>query len=87
MSEQYRGQQERLDRRAALAAWVLASVNRDEKQRPQPFTLEEVAGWLGHGFQRQAPAVSSSEPLPPDALAARLSMLAEFYAGASNGQG
>ena len=81
LAEQYRGQQDRLDRRAALGAWVLANVNRDAKARPEPFTLEEVASWLGHGFARRTPP---PEALPPAALHERLALLHSFYG--DNGQ-
>ena len=47
LSLRHRHWQEREDRRAAMAAWVLANVNRDVKQQPEPFSLEEVTQWLG----------------------------------------
>lgn len=46
----------REDRRAALAAWAQIELNRDREKRSNPFTLEEVVGWLGHGFQDATPA-------------------------------
>jgi hypothetical protein len=53
LSMRYRLVQERADRRAALPAWLLANVNRDTDVRHEPFTLEEIVSWLGHGFQRE----------------------------------
>ena len=79
--EQYRGQQERLDRRAAMSAWLLANINRDSKTRPEPFALDEVVEWLGHGFARRVPL---SMPQPPEVLHERLSLLQAFYS--DNGQ-
>ena len=55
----YRQAQERADRRAALPAWLLANVNRDSEYKVEPWTLEEVVAWLGHGFQR------GESPPPP----------------------
>jgi hypothetical protein len=53
--------QAREDRRAALAAWAQVEINRNTEKRLHPFTLEEVAAWLGHGFAEDTP------PTPPEA--------------------
>ena len=82
LEEQYRRQQERLDRRAAFPAWLLANVNRDSKTRPEPFTLEEVVLWLGHGFSQ---AAAAPEPPTPEELHDRLALLAQYYSTGSNG--
>jgi len=58
----YRTQQARADRRAAFAGWLLVNINRDTEKRAEPFALHEVVSWLGHGFQREAPAAT---PVPP----------------------
>lgn len=65
-----------------MPAWLLANVNRDSKTRPEPFTLEEVVAWLGHGFMRQAPAPA---PPTPEELGDRLALLAQYYSMGSNG--
>lgn len=57
-------QQERLDRRAALAAWAQVETNRDREQRPEPFTLAEIVDWLGHGFQQHPPAGGDGDSVP-----------------------
>jgi hypothetical protein len=62
-------QQEREDRRAAMAAWMLVNVNRDTDKKREPFDLEEVTRWLGYGAQyvrpptvvEEAPAASPAE--------------------------
>lgn len=85
LTERWRIVQARQDRRAALAAWVLASVHRDSESRSEPFEFEEVVAWLGHGFQRIPPA-----PAPPSAedLLERAKMLNQVYGGQTvNGTG
>lgn len=76
----WRQQQARNDRRAAMAAWLLANIHRDTDHQHEPFGLEEVVGWLGHGFQRpEAPA--KAEPPPPatvDELKDKLGMVKMF---------
>jgi hypothetical protein len=73
-----------MDRRAALTAWVLAMVNRDAEKQREPYTLEQVVSWLGHGFMQETP---DEEPAPPtvDELKNRIEMLHGFYS--ANGQG
>jgi hypothetical protein len=58
--------QEREDRRAALAAWIQVEMNRDEKKRSDPFSLEEIVGWLGHGFQQTPTRQAAPEDEEPD---------------------
>lgn len=79
LTEAWRQGQAREDRRAAMAAWVLANVNRDTEHRREPFGLDEVATWLGHGFQPPPP-----EEVPPtvEELAARFDMLNAAYRSA-----
>jgi hypothetical protein len=92
LSVRHRRVQEREDRRAALPAWVLVNVNRDSKQRPQPFTLEEVTQWLGYGSQyvKQNARPAPREPKPPtiDEIKGQLGLLQMFHKGVygDNGQ-
>ena len=89
LTERWRLVQARQDRRAALAAWVLASVHRDPESRSEPFDFAEVVGWLGHGFDRLA-AHPESPPEPPtaDELLERARLLNEVYGGIThNGTG
>ena len=58
----WRRQQEREDRRAALSAWVLVNVNRDTAKRAEPFDLQEIVSWLGHGFQRETKPAPAALP-------------------------
>lgn len=82
LTERWRMQQAREDRRAALAAWVLASVHRDPESRAEAFTFEEVCGWLGHGFQSSVqPETETSQPPTPDELLGRAKMLNQIYGG------
>jgi hypothetical protein len=66
-----------------MPAWLLANVNRDSERRSEPFTLEEVVAWMGHGF---APP---DAPLPPafqptgEELLERVHQLQQLY---TNGQ-
>ena len=69
--------QARQDRRAALAAWVLANVHRDESQHSEAFTVDEIALMLGHGF------VTLPPPPTPEALSQRVTMLNELYGGST----
>jgi hypothetical protein len=63
-----------------MPAWLLANVHRDSERRAEAFSLEEVVGWLGHGFA--PPDVS---PPPPSAqptgeeLLERVHMLHQLY--------
>lgn len=84
MTEAWRVQQAREDRRAALTAWVLASVHRDTEHKAEPFDFLEVVSWLGHGFQRTPPTPA---PPTPEELLERAKMLNEVYGGRTvNGQ-
>ena len=89
MASRWRIQQAREDRRAALTAWILASVHRDSEHRSQPFEFAEVVAWLGHGFdrttaQREEPAA----PPTPEELLERAKMLHQLYGGHEvNGSG
>jgi hypothetical protein len=68
LAQRYRRIQERADRRAALPAWAQVEMNRDSKNRPEPFTLHEIVGWLGHGFQQEEPkAARATVPSDEDA--------------------
>jgi hypothetical protein len=82
----WRKQQAREDRRAAMAAWILANVNRDSKTRPEPFGLEEVVAWLGHGFASPEPAAQGAATPPSvDEFKAKFEALHQMYQ-ASKGQ-
>jgi len=74
----HRRQQERDDRRAALIAWLTAEMNRDRNKRGDPYTLEEVVSWLGHGFQRVAPPPLQG-PATSEELLDRAHTLNELY--------
>jgi hypothetical protein len=63
LAVRWRQQQAREDRRAAMGAWLLANINRDSEKRPEPFTLQEIVSWLGHGFQQE----TTPTPAPPPA--------------------
>jgi hypothetical protein len=65
LAQRYRRIQERADRRAALPAWAQIEMNRDSKNRPEPFTLHEIVSWLGHGFQQEEHPPASAT-VPPD---------------------
>jgi len=75
-----------------MSAWLLANVNRDTEHRQDPFSLTEVVGWLGHGFQRPSEAPAKAEPAPPaepitvDQLKVRLDMLKWVHDQTQNGQ-
>ena len=77
----------REDRRAALAAWAQIELNRDPQKRSNPFTLEEVVGWLGHGFQEAPPAAPAPDAAPTtDALIERAQLFMQLV-GAKNVNG
>ena len=82
LSQRYRLMQLRQDRRAALGAWILANINRDADKKAEPFTLEEVVAWLGHGFQ--AP---EEPPQPPtvEEVKDKIVMLNTLYNGQVDG--
>jgi hypothetical protein len=77
--------QAREDRRAALAAWIQVEMNRKTEKRPQPFTLEEVAEWLGHGFAEATPPAAPAAPTT-DELIERAQLFMQL-AGAKNVNG
>jgi hypothetical protein len=82
LAEQYRGQQEREDRRAALAAFLhVFHPGSRQGEVGDPLSLEELVSFLGHGFQRRAQSPAAP---PPEELAQRLEVLHSFYGG--NGQ-
>jgi hypothetical protein len=91
LSVEHRRLQERADRRAALAAWMLVNVNRDTDKHREPFTLEEVTGWLGYAAQYVAPTrpVVEESPQTPDEIKRRLAMVHLLHQGlyGDNGQG
>jgi hypothetical protein len=88
LSVRHRRLQHMEDRRAAMPAWILVNVNRDSAKKPEPFSLEDVVGWLGHGFHaRQRPP---QEPGPPttETLKDRLGIVHMLHKGlyGDNGQ-
>jgi hypothetical protein len=80
LTVQYRRQQEREDRRAALGAWVNVEMNRDRETRGEPYTLEELVAWLGHGFQRHE-AYKPVQPPTPEELVEQAKVLNNLYGG------
>jgi hypothetical protein len=82
LSVRHRRLQEREDRRSAMAAWVLANVNRDTTARTQPFSLEEVTTWLGYSgtYVRPAPE-PAPEPATVDELKHRLDIVHMLHQG------
>jgi hypothetical protein len=88
LAEQYRLREERQDRRAALAAWVLANAHRDPDVRREAFDLEDIVSWLGHGFQRRQEAEPAEAP-SVETLVERAHMLQHVYSanGADAGHG
>ena len=65
----HRQHQERLDRRAAFAGWLLVNVHRDSEKKREPFDLAEVTAWLGYAATYVAPArpvVAESPPTPEE---------------------
>lgn len=81
----WRRDQERLDRRAALAAWAVLSVNIDHEKHPQGVSLEDVVDALGHGFQQRReppPAVTVAQPPPTvEGLTETMGMLNTMFGG------
>lgn len=79
----HRQQQERADRRAALAAWLLANINRDTEHRSQPFDLEEVVEWLGYAssYVRQDEPEEEPDPPPAAKLLQQVELLNQLYGG------
>jgi hypothetical protein len=51
-----------------MAAWILVNVNRDSKQKPDPFSFEEVTGWLGTGYDRAPAPPQPSAPATQDEM-------------------
>ena len=91
LSLRHRHRQEREDRRSALGAWVLANVNRDSKQRSEPFSLDEVTQWLGYGASYPSRLREAEVLLPPatvDELARKLDVVSLLHRGlyGENGQ-
>jgi hypothetical protein len=84
----WRRQQEREDRRASFAPWILAAINRDTEKQREPLTLEEITSWLGHGFQR-VPEPTPTVPPTVDELKDRISMIGMMHKAlyGENGQG
>ena len=84
----HRRQHEREDRRAALSAWIVANVNRDDKKKPDPFTLDEVVQWLGYGQPRAAHVPPPAAPATPEELKERLGIVSMLHRGlyGENGQ-
>jgi hypothetical protein len=77
------------DRRAAMAAWVLVNVNRDSKQKPDPFSFEEVARWLGTGYDRAPEAPQPSAPATQEDLVRNIEAIHLLHKGlyGENGSG
>ena len=90
LSVRYRRMQEREDRRAALMACVYTEFKRDPDKRSQPFTIEEIVSWLGHGFQRTEQEAAPAPPPQPtqEELAEKIHMLHALYSATpTNGAG
>ena len=92
LSLRHRHRQEREDRRAAMGAWVLANVNRDSKQRSEPFSLDEVTAWLGYTAQYPPRLREPAAPTPPatvDEVRRNLDVVHLLHRGlyGDNGQG
>jgi hypothetical protein len=68
LTVRHRQVEARADRRAALAAWVLANVHRDSERDPDGMSLETVVAWLGHNFQPQEQVPAPPERTPEDIL-------------------
>lgn len=83
LATRWRQQQWREDRRAAMPAWLLANVNRDSETRREPFSLEEVVAWLGHGFAPPEAPPPPAEPPTGEDLLGRVHLLHQLY---TNGQ-
>ena len=77
LSVQHRRQQEREDRRACFAGWLLVNMNRDTDKRREPFALAEVTEWLGYASSYVAPAraVVEEAPATPDEIARKFEAL------------
>lgn len=67
----------------AVLIHMTANMNRDPKQRPQPFGMDEVLGWMGIAPEPDPPPPPA--PPSPDELRAKLGMLAQMFPKA-NGQ-
>jgi hypothetical protein len=65
-----------------MPAWLLANVNRDSERRSEPFTLEEVVTWMGHGFAPPEAPPPVTQPTEQELLE-RVQMLHRLY---TNGQ-
>jgi hypothetical protein len=81
LAVRHRRQQEREDRRACVAAWILVNVNRDSSKKAEPFRLEDVVAWLGHGFQRAPGVPQSVEPATPEELKQKLDVVHLLHKG------
>jgi len=69
-----------------MTAWVLTMIHRKDDGPTMPFPLEEVASWLGHGFQDQPEQPSAPAPTA-DELLQRAQMLNEVYGGTTHPNG
>ena len=88
LSVRHRQVEARTDRRAALAAWVLANVHRDSERQPEGIGFDDVVSWLGHGFQAREVKPETQRPVAETTLT-QAQVLTELYGGAqpSNGTG
>jgi hypothetical protein len=76
-----------------MAAWILVNVNRNSKEKPEPFSLEEVTAWLGYAGNYVRPR-QPQEPEQPTAptvedLKHKIDVVAMLHKGlyGENGQG
>lgn len=72
-----------------MAAWLLTNINRDTKQRSEPFSLEEVTSWLGYAGQYRRPqALPQPEQPTIDDLKHKIGIVHMLHKGlyGENGQ-
>ena len=49
-----------------MAAWAQIELHRDKEKRLEPFGLDEIAAWMGHGFIEQQPSDAEPVKTQPD---------------------
>jgi hypothetical protein len=84
LAVRHRRLQQLEDRRAALAAWLLANAHRDSTKRHEPFSLEDVVAWLGSPYGRP-PAVPKRATV--DEVKQSLGLIGLFHQGLYGEQG
>jgi hypothetical protein len=77
LAVRYRHQQAREDRRAALAAWMLANIHRDTDVRREPWGLDEVTAWISGEAVHEAPPPAD----PLEAMKEQMTLLNGLYGG------